>query len=150
MRTEFNGEVGERMTHTPYGYIIDNGQAVIDEPNAERVRMLFREYIECGSMRAAAKKVGIEKTHSVIGRFLKNRVYVGTEYYPQIVDEDTFAKAQKIRENNAKSQNRIGAYRPHPKAEIGTFTIGKVAVQYDDPYKQAEYAYSQITEAADE
>lgn len=123
---------------------------VIDEPNAERVRMLFREYIECGSMRTAGKKVGIEKTHSVIGRFLKNNVYVGTEYYPQIVDEDTFAKVQEIRENNAKSQNRIGAYRPHPKAEIGTFTIGKVAVQYDDPYKQAEYAYSQITEVANE
>lgn len=138
------------MTHTPFGYIIVNGKAVIDEPNAERVRMLFREYIECGSMRAAAKKVGIEKTHSVIGRFLKNRVYVGTEYYPQIVDEDTFAKAQEIRGNNAKSQNRIGAYRPHPKAEIGTFAIGKVAVQYDDPYKQAEYAYSQITEVANE
>lgn len=150
MRTEYNGKVGGGMTHTPYGYIIENGQAVIDEPNAERVRMLFREYIECGSMRTAGKKVGIEKTHSVIGRFLKNNVYVGTEYYPQIVDEDTFAKVQEIRENNAKSQNRIGAYRPHPKAEIGTFTIGKVAVQYDDPYKQAEYAYSQITEVANE
>lgn len=142
MWTEFNGKVGEKMTHTPFGYIIESGQAVIDEPNAEKVRMLFREYIECESMRAAAKKVGIEKTHSVIGRFLKNKVYVGTEYYPQIVDEDTFAKAQEIRGNNAKRQNRIGAYRPHPKAEIGTFAIGKVAVQYDNPYKQAEYAYS--------
>ena len=150
MWTEFNGKVGGSMTHTPFGYIIENGQAIIDETNAERVRMLFREYIQCGSMRAAAKKVGIEKTHSVIGRFLKNKVYVGTEYYPQIVDEDTFAKAQEIRENNAKSQNRIGAYRPHPKAEIGIFTIGKVTAQYDDPYKQAEYAYSQITEVANE
>lgn len=138
------------MTHTPYGYIIKNGQAVIDEQNAERVRMLFQEYIECGSMRAAAKKVGIDKTHSVIGRFLKNKVYVGTEYYPQIIDEDIFAKAQEIRGNNAKSQNRIGAYRPHLKGEIGTFTIGKIAVQYDDPCKQAEYAYSQITEVANE
>lgn len=150
MRAEFNGKVGGGMTHTPYGYIIVNGKAVIDELNAERVRMLFREYIECESMRAAAKKVGIEKTHSVIGRFLKNKVYVGTEFYPQIVDEDTFVKAQKIRENNAKSQNRIGAYRPHPKAEIGTFTIGKVTARYDDPYKQAEYAYGQITEVANE
>lgn len=150
MWTEFNGKVGENMTHTPYGYIIENGQAVIDELNAERVRMLFREYIECGSMRAAAKKVGIDKTHSVIGRFLKNKVYVGTEYYPQIINEDIFAKAQEIRANNAKSQNRIGAYRSHPKAEIGTFTIGRVAVQYDDPYKQAEYAYSQIREVVNE
>lgn len=150
MRTEFNGEVGERMTHTPYGYRIENGIAVVDEVDAERIKALYQEYIDCKSMRAAAKKAGIDKTHSVIGRILKNKVYLGTVYYSQIIDEDIFAKAQEIRGNNAKSQNRIGAYRPHPKGEIGTFTIGKVAVQYDDPYKQAEYAYSQITEVANE
>ena len=86
----------------------------------------------------------------MIGRFLKNEIYVGTEYYPQIIDKGIFAKAQEIRGNNARSQNRIGAYRPHPKAEIGRFTIGKVVEQYEDPYKQAEYAYSQIMEVANE
>lgn len=150
MWTEFDGKVGGSMTHTPYGYIIENGKAVVYEQTADRVRMLFQEYIECGSMRSAAMKAGINKTHSVIGRILRNKVYIGTEYYPQIIDEDTFAKVQEIRENNARSQNRIRAYRPHPKAEIGTFTIGKVAGKYDDPYKQAEYAYSQITEVANE
>ena len=150
MWTEFNGKVGGGMTHTPYGYIIVNGKAVIDEANAGRIITLYKEYVDCKSMRAAAKKAGIDKTHSMIGRFLKNEVYVGTEYYPPIIDEDIFAKAQEIRGNNAKSQNRMGAYRPHPKAEIGTFTIGKVTVQYDDPYKQAEYVYSQITEVANE
>ncbi len=55
------------MMHTPYGYKIENGQAVIDEPVAEKVRQLFVEFLNCGSMRAAAVKVGVEKTHSVIG-----------------------------------------------------------------------------------
>lgn len=150
MRTGFNGKVGERMTHTPFGYIIEDGKAVIDETNAEKVRRLFHEYMECGSMRAAAKKAGIDKTHSMIGRFLKNKVYVGTEYYPQVVDENTFAKVQEIRESNARSQNRIREYKVPPKAETGTFAIGKVTKKYDDPYKQAEYAYSQITEVANE
>lgn len=138
------------MTHTPFGYIIEDGKAVIDEINAEKVRRLFHEYVECGSMRAAAKKAGIDKTHSMIGRFLKNKVYVGTEYYPQIVDENTFAKVQEIRKSNARSQNRIREYKVPPKVEIGTFAIGKVTKKYDDPYKQAEYAYSQITEVANE
>lgn len=150
MRTEFDGKVGESMKHTPFGYIIEDGKAVIDENNAEKVRRLFREYMECGSMRAAAKKAGIDKTHSMIGRFLKNKVYVGTEYYPQIVDENTFAEVQEIRESNARSQNRIKEYKVPPKAEIGTFAIGEVTKKYDDPYKQAEYAYSQITEVANE
>lgn len=138
------------MTHTPFGYIIESGQAVIDEQTADRVRMLFQEYIECGSMRSAAMKAGIDKTHSVIGRFLKNKVYVGTEYYPQIVDENTFAEVQEIRESNARRQNRIREYKVPTKAEIGTFAIGKVTKKYDDPYQQAEYAYSQITEVANE
>lgn len=150
MRTEFNGKAGESMKHTPYGYTIENGKAVIDESNAERVRVLFQEYIACGSMRAAAVKAGIEKTHSMIGRILKNRVYIGTEYYPPIVGDDIFAKAQKLRENNARSQNRIREYKVQPKAKIGTFSIGKIAKKYDDPYKQAEYVYSQITEVLNE
>lgn len=73
-----------------------------------------------------------------------------TWYYPQIVDENTFAKVQEIRESNARNQNRIREYKVSPKAEIGTFAIGKVTKKYDDPYKQAEYAYSQITEVANE
>lgn len=124
------------MTHTPFGYIIEDGKAVIDETNTEKVRRLFHEYVECGSMRAAAKKAGIDKTHSMIGRFLKNKVYVGTEYYPQIVDENTFAKVQEIRKSNARSQNRIREYKVPPKVEIGTFAIGKVTKKYDDPYKR--------------
>lgn len=49
------------MTHTPYGYKIEKGQAVIDESIAEKVRQLFIEFLNCGSMMAAAVKVGIDK-----------------------------------------------------------------------------------------
>lgn len=150
MWAEFNRKVGKDMTHTPYGYRIENGIAVVDEVDAERIKALYQEYIDCKSMRAAAKKAGIDKTHSVIGRILKNKVYLGTVYYPQIIDEDIFAKEQEIREHNVRSQNRIGIYRPHPKAEIGAFKIRKIEEKYKDPYKQAEYAYSQIVEVVNE
>lgn len=150
MRTEFNRKVGKDMTHIPYGYHIENGIAVVDEVDAERIKALYQEYIDCKSIIAAAKKAGIDKTHSVIGRFLKNKVYLGTAYYPQIIDEDIFTKVQEIREDNARNQNRIGIYRPHPKAEIGAFKIRTIEEKYRDPYKQAEYAYSQIVEVANE
>ena len=150
MRTEFNRKVGKDMTHTPYGYRIENGIAVVDGVDAERIKALYQEYIDCKSMRASAKKAGIDKTHSVIGRILKNKVYLGTVYYPQIIDDDIFAKAQEIREHNVRSQNRIGIYRPHPKAEIGVFKIRTIEEKYKDPYKQAEYAYGQIVEVANE
>lgn len=150
MRVEFNRKVGKDMTHTPYGYRIKNGIAVVDEVDAERIKALYQEYIDCKSIIAAAKKAGIDKTHSVIGRILKNKVYLGTVYYPQIIDEDIFAKVQEIREHNVRNQNRIGIYIPHPKAEIGAFKIRKIKEKYKDPYKQAEYAYSQIVEVANE
>ena len=62
------------MSHVPYGYKIENGIAYIDEPVAEKIRALFQSFIACKSMRAAAAKVGIEKTHSVVGRLIKNDI----------------------------------------------------------------------------
>ena len=51
MRTQIKRKVGGSMMHTPYGYRIENAQAVIDEPVAEKIRLLFEEFLQCGSMR---------------------------------------------------------------------------------------------------
>lgn len=135
------------MTHTPYGYKIEKGQAVIDESIAEKVRQLFIEFLNCSSMRAAAVKVGIDKTHSVIGRLLRNEVYLGDEYYPQLIDDELFQKVQEQRNSNARSQNRIRDYiKQTPVAENIQYRIGKVQQRYENPYQQAEYAYGLIEE----
>ena len=91
----------------PYGYRIVNAKAVIDESEAEKVKMLYCEFLATGSMRNAAMKVGIDKVHSVIGRILKNKVYLGTDYYPQIIDDALFSAVQELRERNVRNQNRI-------------------------------------------
>ena len=139
------------MSHVPYGYKIENGIAYIDEPVAEKIRALFQNFIECKSMRAAADKVGIEKTHSVVGRLIKNDIYLGTEFYPQIIDDETFYKANEIRSNNAKNQNRIRELTPgSPTPTDFNFKIGNVEIKYEDPYQQAEYAYGLIKEILNE
>lgn len=123
------------MMHTPYGYKIENGQAVIDEPIAEKVRQLFVEFLNCGSMRAAAVKTGIEKTHSVIDRFLKNEVYRVDKYYPKMIDKELFYKVQELRNSNAKAQNRIRDYiKQAPVAKEAQYRIGKVQQRYENPY----------------
>lgn len=102
-------------------------------------------------MRAAAAKVGIEKTHSVVGRLIKNDIYLGTEFYPQIIDDETFYKANEIRSNNAKNQNRIRELTPgSPTPTDYNFKIGNVEIKYEDPYQQAEYAYGLIKEILNE
>ena len=139
------------MRKVPFGYVIEKGVAKINDEQAEMLRVLFDEYINCKSMRLAAKKAGIEKTHSCIRNLILNKTYLGTEFYPQIIDESTFNAAQELKRNNAIKQNRI---RPHkedkPLPTSFTFTLEKVKTKYDDPYKQAEYAYEQIKETTNE
>lgn len=138
------------MTHVPYGYRIEDGVAYFNE-DAAAIKRLFDEFLKCKSMRAAAVAAGINKTHSVIGRIIKNEIYLGTDFYPQLIDDETFAKAQKIRHQNAVTFNRIREFAPEkPMPTHFKFSIGKVDQKFDDPYLQAQYVYSQIREEDNE
>ncbi len=138
------------MTHIPYGYKIESGTASFND-DAVLIRKLFTNFIECKSMRAAAKAAGLNKTHSVIGRILRNGVYLGTDFYPQLIDYETFTKAQEIRNTNVKSQKRPHCYRTDTQIPKSfRFKIGKVEKKYEDPYLQAQFVYSQIGEERNE
>lgn len=135
------------MTHIPYGYWVKDAKGIIYEPEADKVVALYRAYLEYDSMSAAAKKVRINKIHGSIGRILKNTVYLGTDFYPQLLDEELFTKVQKARKENAVRKNRIKEIKPAEEFKpITTFKASKVKLKFDDPYKQAEYAYSMIKE----
>ncbi|MDR9756156.1 MAG: hypothetical protein RJR35_05330 [Thermoanaerobacterales bacterium] len=67
--------------------------AVINETTAEQIRVLFQSYLSGDSLATAAKKAGIKAFHSGIGRMLRNTRYVGDEFYPPIIDQDTFSTA---------------------------------------------------------
>ncbi len=41
-RTEFNRKVGKDMTHIPYGYRIENGMTVVDQADAERIKLFIK------------------------------------------------------------------------------------------------------------
>ena len=139
------------MNHTPYGYRIELARAVIYEPEAERLRVYFNEYLVCKSMRAAGIKAGINKTHSVLARLLKCEKYVGTDFYPAIIEQSVFDEAQIIRQKNAKTQNRIREFVAQAVDDCTiSFTAEKAELLHTDPYKQAEYAYGLIQEEANE
>ena len=61
------------MGHTPYGYRIGNGVAVIDEEKAEAVRMLFRGYLDGLGLQNAADQAGIPVNHSQAKRMMLNQ-----------------------------------------------------------------------------
>lgn len=133
------------MGHTPFGYRIENGVAVVDEQAAEQVQALYQSYLSGDSLRTVANKVGIDAFHAGIGKMLKNHHYLGDDYYPAIIDPDTFAAVQEERIRRASALGRIREPK-EDKAAIypTTFHIIEGSQVYDDPFAQASYAYSLI------
>lgn len=133
------------MTHTPIGYRIENGMAVIDEPAAEKVRRLYENYLTGMSLDVVGKSVGFDFFHSAIKRILSNRHYLGDDFYPAIIDEDIFNDVQNEITRRAEKLGRIGKVKEKKSVEIPTmFTIEMPDRQLPDPIANAEYLYSLI------
>ncbi|NLI70650.1 MAG: recombinase [Firmicutes bacterium] len=133
------------MSHIPYGYLIENGKAVVDEQAAKKIKTLFQSYLSGDSLTSAAKKADIKAFHAGIGRMLRNKYYFGDGYYPAIIEPDTFEAAEAERIRRAEKLGRI--HESEIKKEIvypSTFRIVQGTEQFDDPFQQAEYAYSLI------
>lgn len=91
------------------------------------------------------KKAGIKAFHAGIANILKNKRYVGDDFYHAIIDKASFEAAEIERMSRAEKLGRIW----EKKALIGSpaptfFFIAEGNKQFDDPFKQAEYAYSLI------
>lgn len=133
------------MGHTPYGYRIEDGKAVVDEKTSEQVKELFSGYLAGLSLKEAAKKAGIDCYHATAGKMLQNKHYLGDEFYPPIIDKETFEKARVEKRKRAVKLGRIWEPKDVPKTTYPVKFKAKPLVQkYEDPYKQAEYAYSLI------
>ena len=142
MRPHTEGE--DIMGHTPYGYRIENGIAVINESEAECVRQIFAHYISGMSMTEAAKAAGHPAVHSSVKRILRRACYCGDDFYPAIIDTAVFQKANSELKERAANKNQTGKKRritPKPETE---FIFLPPQTHYDDPYQQAEYLYGLI------
>ncbi len=133
------------MGHTPYGYRIEDGNAVVDEEQAANVREFFRAYISGLALVIAAEKTGLKLCHGSAGRMLRNRRYLGDDYYPAIIDQETFDRAEEKRVEKARVLGRVRELGKQPKPDCSMkFTMPKIEEKFSDPFQQAEYAYSLI------
>lgn len=133
------------MGHTPFGYRIEDGKAVVDERASEQVKELYSGYLAGLSLKDATKQAGINCYHATASKMLQNKCYLGDEFYPPIIDEETFEKAKVEKQKRAVKLGRIWEPKDEPEKDYPVKFKAKPLVQkYDDPYKQAEYAYSLI------
>jgi len=131
----------------PLGYDVLNRQLVINEPEAEQIRYIFRQYLETGSAldvvdELVAKGVRSKTWTSMSGRkigghrivlgaiyhILRNHAYVGQiahkgniyagEHSP-IIDRDTWARTQsKLDENRVQTVGTIQTRSQAPLAAL--------------------------------
>ena len=96
----------------PAGYVIDKDKRIqIDERTAPMVREMFRYFVVhrtiLGTQRMLREKYGYKRSDSTVGRALQNRLYIG-EYHgikkfcTPLIDEGTFAQAQKVFEGRTR------------------------------------------------
>lgn len=144
MRTRLPGK-DLIMKHTPYGYDIVGGAAVINEKQAAAIRQICENYISGMSMTQAALTAGIHMKHSGVKRLMLNPRYLGDDFYPAILTTEI---AQAV---EAERQRREALYKGkrYTREEVTVFiptafTMRKLSTRYKDPVKQAEYAYSLI------
>ena len=104
------------MGHTPFGY-----------------RM---------SLKNAANKAGIETYHASAKRLLMTEHYLGDDFYPAIIDKETFDRVQAERIKRAAALGRLDRKSTRKPPKIPTqFSIGAIMEHYDNPATQAEYVY---------
>ena len=134
------------MEHTPYGYKIVSGKAVIDDQEASNLRQICENYLSGMSFVKAAADVGITMKHCGVKHMIQNKRYLGDDFYPAILTEETARRIEEERQRREKALGRDKLPRKgDKKAPIHTnFTMPKVPIKYEDPIKQAEYAYSLI------
>lgn len=133
------------MSHVPYGYRIEKGKAVIDEEKAEQVRKLYKGYISGLAYMSAAGAAGLKLYHTGAKKMMQNKRYLGDEYYPPIIDKETYESAEAERVKRQLKLGRVFDDKPEKVSKIATaFTMPKVKIKYDNPFKQAEYTYSLI------
>lgn len=133
------------MGHAPYGYEIINGKAVIREDEAKRVQELFMAYLSGLSLADSAKKAGINRYHGSISKMLTDKRYVLDPYYPVIIEREWFEKVKNEKRCRAEKLGKIKERtNEEPTFLKQRFAMPTPKALFDDPFRQAEYAYSLI------
>ena len=133
------------MAHIPLGYKIVDGCAVTDEPTVKQIKETYRYYFEGKSLVDAAKEAGFKMNHATVKRMLSNKKYLGTDYYLQIIDEETQIRFLEELTRRVGSLGRLNRKcKEHTKKIPTAFHFKPADLTFPDSFEQAEYIYSLI------
>jgi len=137
------------MGHTPYGYRIENGIAVVEPTEADAVVKMCKGYLSGLSLQTTAEKAGIMVTHCQAKRMMQNKKYLGTDYYPAILTNELMDQVKAEIERRASSLGREFTPKVRErKRPVTEFVFEKGESDFYDPYKRAEFAFGLIKEVS--
>ena len=101
----------------PFGYCMKNGEITTEPKEVYAVVTIFDEYLKGRSLSEIAKLMQTEKIRynavsdkwnkNMVKRIIENEKYLGTDKYPQIIDEDIFKRANEKRVQKATTLNLV-------------------------------------------
>ena len=101
----------------PFGYCMKNGEITTEPKEVYAVAEIFREYLNGSSLLQIAKLMESENIRytedsdhwnkNMVKRIIENEKHLGTDKYPQIIDEDIFNQANEKRIRKANTLNLV-------------------------------------------
>ena len=101
----------------PFGYCMKNGEITTEPKEVYAVVAIFDEYLKGRSLSEIAKFMQSEKIRynaisdkwnkNMVKRIIENEKYLGTDKYPQVIDDDTFRLANEKRVRKATTLDLI-------------------------------------------
>ena len=82
------------MAYIPYGYKVEDGRAVIDPEEKERLMRFFTLFLEHHPLCECVRESGVERSDQGAKQLFSKRQYLGTDFYPPMITHDLFNRLQ--------------------------------------------------------
>ena len=87
-----------------------SGKYIAEPAESEAVRQIFEMYLNGMSLKSIAAEMNVPYNadkllwnKNMVSRILENKRYTGDETYPQIIEQDTFDRANSIKAEKGKT-----------------------------------------------
>lgn len=128
----------------PLGYKIVDGKVIIDDEKAAVIKKIFEDYQNGLSLHAIAKELtatGVLNAnnkpnwnHGSVGKILQNIKYVGDDFYPSMIDKETFESVQKRRKKKEEELGRT--LQPNSMKNQNLFSSKLICGECSDVYRK--------------
>lgn len=130
--------------HMPLGYKIVDGKVIIEDEKAAVIKKIFEDYQNGLSLHAIAKELtatGVLNAnnkpnwnHGSVGKILQNIKYVGDDFYPSMIDKETFESVQKRRKKKEEELGRT--LQPNSMKNQNLFSSKLICGECSDVYRK--------------